>query len=139
MSKPYVYLDRYKRDGFSPAIQRNMPTEVGSHTRAAFHGVGTRSLEVWVQPNGFWSVETGPSPVECGSRHVHTRGNLSDDSVWFNVPDLSEYTRDQIRDQVNDGPPGAADGEDFYRTKIGGSNWFNLTTAQVRAIGGIVT
>lgn len=53
--KPYIYLDRHDPASRKPALTRTIPTTIGGRVRAAFHGIGdgSRSLEVYVQPNGF--------------------------------------------------------------------------------------
>lgn len=146
MSKPYVYLDRYKRDGFVPAIKRQIPTSEGSHVRVAFHGVGdgARSLEVYVQPNGYWSVDTGPGPAHGGERRPIVRGRLPIDGHPESVSYVYGGGADghlltQLRRVREAGP---APDEDFHRLKVtgttddphGGSVWLNISPAQLDRI-----
>lgn len=150
MSKPYVYLERYRplplgsrgigHRGGSP-IERRIPTELGSHVRAAFHNIGdgSRSLEVYVQPNGYWSVETGPGPVTCGARRILVRGRLpgewGPEEVSYPEPQrTATYASRQLHNVLADGP---APDEDFYRLQVSGeseSHRVNISPAKLARI-----
>lgn len=76
--KPYVYVSTSKvgaRD-----ITRQIPTDTGSHARVALHGLGdgSRSLEIWTDYRGIWSLESNPGPVHGGGRTTIARGCLPD-------------------------------------------------------------
>lgn len=145
MSKPYVYLDRYNRDGFAPAIVRNIPAAAGSHVRAAFHGIGDgkRSLEVYVQPNGYWSVDTSPGPAHGGERTAIVRGRLPIDGEPESVSYVygggaDDYLTRELRRVRENGP---APDEDFYRLRVSGessTHHLNITPAQFDRIIGVL-
>lgn len=73
--KPYLYIAN-SRAGSRP-VQRNMPTDHGAWTRAAFHFPDAgRSLEFWTDPLGRWSLESMPAPASSGSRVLLIRGSM---------------------------------------------------------------
>lgn len=142
MSRPFFYIDRYTRDGFAKAVQRLIPTAVGSHVRAAFHGVGdgSRSLEVYVQPNGWWSVETGPGPVSCGKRTPLASGRLpgewGGESFGLQRAARDTYASREITRVISDGP---APDEDFYRLRVSGESQSHHVNVTARVLDGLAT
>lgn len=146
MNKPYVYLDRYTRDGFLKPLRRLIPTAVGSHVRVAFHGVGdgSRSLEVYVQPNGWWSVEAGPGLVSSGERTVLARGRLPGEwgpeefALQLRCATSDTYAAREVLDQVWRGP---YPGEDFHRLKVTGdreSKWLSVSPRVLEGLARLI-
>lgn len=75
--KPYIYIARSTvgaRD-----LSRQIPTEVGGFVRVALHFPDTRrSLEVWADGGGRWSLDSRPAPAYSGPIHPLARGILRD-------------------------------------------------------------
>lgn len=76
MSIPYVYLVTSKSN--TAAISRRIPTTLGSWARVSFDGCGdgSRSLEVWCDPRGIWSVNSRPGPAHAGETRNLVHGCL---------------------------------------------------------------
>jgi hypothetical protein len=162
MTKPYLYVARSTPG--SPDISRQIPTDVGGFVRVALNYPDLkRTLEVWADGEGRWSLDSRPAPAHGGETYHVARGILapvtsgttSHDQIVrcyptfapVHLPALAPsrstdsddaYREREIRRVLDNGP---WPGEDFYRLKITGESQthaLNVSPEQVAAIAEIV-